>query len=338
MNKSEAELWARNVIERVEEGQPVEDSFVELKGEWPSADSRKDLYKWARQIAAHANSSRGGLILWLIGVDEKRGVIGADYEELANLWPQIEKHFDFWASPRRVFNLNLRTGDQKPVVALLLETDATPYVVNVVVEEGQRSAGVTKEVPWRDGNRTRSANRHELLKMLVPLTTLPHVEVLQGGVALLDQQRRFQATFILYFQIAAQPITIANRSCQIQLKLDGGETYHQLDRRVEFDHIPASKEGDAVLLITNTGAHFLRSGAVILFAEGEPVLTPEELDLLISGNNMSVRIAITPNGSERPLFLQLELEKDPRAQSMKKWVFDTGRAPKKRKPGKVFAL
>lgn len=49
MRKTDIEFWALSIIERVEKGQPVEDSRVELKGDWI------DPKKAARRIAGHAN-------------------------------------------------------------------------------------------------------------------------------------------------------------------------------------------------------------------------------------------------------------------------------------------
>ena len=69
------ESWALRVLERVGNRQSVEDSKVELKAKWP------DPVKAARRIAGHANAARGESILWLIGADEKQGVItGANYQ------------------------------------------------------------------------------------------------------------------------------------------------------------------------------------------------------------------------------------------------------------------
>src|SRR5262249_53745692 len=89
------ETWAIRVIEQVEAKQPYEDARVELKAEWT------DPQKAARQIAGHANAARGEPILWLIGVDKDRGVTGADYNELANWYPQVQSQFDALA-PRLV--------------------------------------------------------------------------------------------------------------------------------------------------------------------------------------------------------------------------------------------
>ena len=78
MKKQDIEYRVLEILERLEKGQPIEDDTVELKAEWP-----KDHFRAARRIAAHANGARGAPILWLIGVDEKKGAVGADFEELS---------------------------------------------------------------------------------------------------------------------------------------------------------------------------------------------------------------------------------------------------------------
>jgi len=69
MKSIELESWAFRVLEQAEKRMPAEDSTVEVKSEWP------DPTKTARRLAGHANASRGEPILWLIGVDEKQGLI-----------------------------------------------------------------------------------------------------------------------------------------------------------------------------------------------------------------------------------------------------------------------
>ena len=78
MKKQDIEFKVLDIIDRLEKGQPIEDDTVELKAEWP-----KDHFRAARRIAAHANSARGEPLLWLIGIDEKAGVVGADFEGLS---------------------------------------------------------------------------------------------------------------------------------------------------------------------------------------------------------------------------------------------------------------
>ena len=88
MRPSQIEMWVLDIVDRIKDGQPIEDSRVELKREWIKPE------KAARRIAGHANAARGDNILWIIGVDEKNGVIGVDYEELSSWYGEAKSCFD----------------------------------------------------------------------------------------------------------------------------------------------------------------------------------------------------------------------------------------------------
>ena len=163
MRPIEIEAWVLRVAEAVKKGLPTEDSRVELKTEWP------DPKKAARQLAGHANAAHGEPILWLIGVDEKTGVVGADRQELSKWWPQVESQFDGLAP--RFDSLNVPV-EGVWVVALLMETDRSPFVVN------NPAAYMDKEVPWREGTRVRSARSADLIRLLQPSEKLPEVDLL----------------------------------------------------------------------------------------------------------------------------------------------------------------
>jgi hypothetical protein len=173
MRPAEIEAWARSVIDQVAGNQPIEDVRVELKSAWI------DPVKAARRLAAHANTAQGANLLWLIGVDEKRGVIGADFNELSDWYPKVRSSFDELTPEVTPLNVPTPSG---MVVALLFQTDRVPYVVKNPQE------GVTQfEVPWRDGNSTRSAHRSELLRLLVPLQNLPALELMQATLDVGDE-------------------------------------------------------------------------------------------------------------------------------------------------------
>jgi hypothetical protein len=84
----------------------------------------------------------------------------------------VEKRFSELA-PSLLADINVPAGTLT-VVALVFETDRSPYVVKVTDDY--------LEVPWRDGTRTRSAKRGELLRILSPLQRRPDVEVLGGSM------------------------------------------------------------------------------------------------------------------------------------------------------------
>jgi hypothetical protein len=160
---AEIEAWARDVLDRVGRHQPIEDARVEVKGTWV------DPVRAARRLAAHANAARGANLLWLIGVDEVQGIVGADRVELSDWHAKVHSEFDELSPDMMPLNVPTPTGT---VVALFFETDRAPYAVR-----NPQGGAVQIEVPWRDGNSTRSAHRSELLRLLVPLENLPVLEL-----------------------------------------------------------------------------------------------------------------------------------------------------------------
>lgn len=174
MRPQQIEAWVLDLVEAVTRGRHVEDDRVEFKSVWP-----EDHSKTARQIAGQANAARSENILWVIGVDEKTGrVLGAGHQELANWWPQVERWFS--EVPPGLASLQVPTPVGKSVVALLLQTDRSPYVVKTP----QSSGAVEREIPWRSGNRTRSASRAETLSSVVAEAVAPQVEVISAVVAI----------------------------------------------------------------------------------------------------------------------------------------------------------
>lgn len=161
------------IAESVLAGRKVEDDRVELKTIWPT-----DFHKTARQIAGHANASRGEPILWIIGLDEgNHQVVANDDPELANWWPQIKRWFNGEAPDPRVLGVHVGVGQQ--VTALQFDTSRAPYVVSTK-DGGQ----VEREVPWRVGNSTRTAHRHEILASLIAEATVPELELVSGRIDL----------------------------------------------------------------------------------------------------------------------------------------------------------
>ena len=152
MSPFEVNSWALSILQQVRSRQPTEDTRVECKALW------LDVKSVARQLAGMANAAKGEPILWLIGVDEKGATIpGTEHRELNNWYPQLVKEFD-GVAPSLLVDLNINI-DEKTVVALLFETTGAPFVIKV--PNTDRLA-----VPWREGTRTRSATRAELIRLL----------------------------------------------------------------------------------------------------------------------------------------------------------------------------
>lgn len=167
MKKNEIEYWALSIIERVNKRQPVEDDRVELKSTWIEPAHA------ARRIAGHANAARGEDILWLIGVDEKDGVKGVDYKDYAKWFSTVASQFDENLAPEGIF-VNV-PYEGSTVLAILFETDRAPYVV-----KNPSGGSIQFEVPWRSNTSTKTANRGQLLQILLPPQNIPKIELLSG--------------------------------------------------------------------------------------------------------------------------------------------------------------
>jgi hypothetical protein len=203
IRQHEIEAWTLSVVERVKSGQPIEDARVELKAEWP------DTEKAARRIAGHANAARGAPILWLIGVNEKTGVVGAQINELATWFPKVESNFDGLAPEHMDLNIPV---DGQTVVALYFETGRAPFVVKNAAYGKKGGGSVELEVPWRDGTSVRSARQSEMVRMLSPLALSPEIEVLAAQLEVVPkhgsngQQMTWELVLLLY--LTAQPGTL----------------------------------------------------------------------------------------------------------------------------------
>jgi hypothetical protein len=169
MKRREIETWALRTIESVEAKHKVEDTNVELKREWI------DPVKAARRLAGHANAARGEPILWLIGVDEEKGVTGAAAQDLSVWLPAVQAEFNGAYPDLQDVSVD---HDGKRVPALCFSTDRAPYVVRNPAFGGTKGEGVRWEVPWRDGTLIRTATRNELLLLLVPNSSKPKVDIL----------------------------------------------------------------------------------------------------------------------------------------------------------------
>jgi hypothetical protein len=178
MKSIELESWALRVLERVEKHVPIEDSRVEIKGEWPDAS------KTVRRLAGHANAARGENILWLIGADETKGVVGANHHELSNWLSQVKAGFESEVPALQDLNITFK---DKTVAALVFDTSRFPYVIKNP-SFGTKGGEFELEVPWREGTAVRSAKRSDLVLMLSPLAKMPKVEILGGAIRFVTVQ------------------------------------------------------------------------------------------------------------------------------------------------------
>jgi hypothetical protein len=209
MLKHQLESWTLDVLDRVTSGNPVEDSRVELKREWPTA------VEAARRIAGHANAAQGEPILWLIGVDERaHSVVGANHTELANWFPSLESQFDDVAPALQELVVPYRGVS---VVALLFETDRAPFLV-----KNPGGGHIDWEVPWREGTKTRSVRRANLVRLLSGITGLPDVELLQASLRASPGDEkdtlRWHLGFTLYISPQSDRLVIPFHRCTAEIR------------------------------------------------------------------------------------------------------------------------
>jgi hypothetical protein len=157
VTSQELEAIARRAAEITNARETFEDNRVELKSIWP-----EPITEMARQLAAQANASGRQEFVWLIGVRQKVGVVGAPARDGAEWLPRLGTSFDQAVLPTLSAHLNL-DFDGKNVVALAWDPHEPPYVVKL--DKGP----VHREVPWREGEMVRTAGRRELLRILEPI-------------------------------------------------------------------------------------------------------------------------------------------------------------------------
>lgn len=185
------EAWALQIVDRVRARHPVEDARVEIKAEWPEP------VKSARRIAGHANAAGGEPILWIIGLDEKTGSVLPAVPDLANAWPPIQMCFEGVAPEIRDVRVPVDGGS---VLALLIETGRAPFVIKNPAYGGSGET-VQLEVPWRSGTSVRSARREDLVRLLVPQTRLPSIEVLHGRALWNTPKQQAPSVDVGYWQV-----------------------------------------------------------------------------------------------------------------------------------------
>ncbi len=179
MRKADIENWVLRVVEQVKAGKPFEDSRVEIKSEWIQKE------KAGRRLAAHANAAHGESILWIVGIDQDKGVVGASYQETADWLSGVASQFDEIVPAVTDINVVI---DGKTVVALLFETDRSPYVVRNPAFGTSQGGPIEWEVPFREASSTRTARRSDLLRILAPLQMLPEMEFLTADLSVREQK------------------------------------------------------------------------------------------------------------------------------------------------------
>jgi hypothetical protein len=172
MRPSEIEYKVLRVLDALRVGAFVEDSLIELKADWSEAG------RAARRIAGACNAARGDPVLWIVGADEKRGILGAPSANPADWWAQVVSQFEGTPPDHSSVTLIVPEG---VVTAFCFLSDRAPFVVKNPAHGSPQAGPVSHEVPWRAATGIRSANRADLLRILVPRAHFPTVDVLSAS-------------------------------------------------------------------------------------------------------------------------------------------------------------
>ncbi len=163
-----------DLVDHVLAGGRIEDDLVECKGQWPDPQNPRS----TRQLAGAANKARGAPILWIIGLDEDAHMLTEVRSvDVADWWPAMSSRFDQQV-PELEHQRVVHVGEGQAVTALRFLTEMSPYVI----KGGGEGEKLDREVPIRDGTRTRSARRDELLRLLVPAVAPPSAQLLSARV------------------------------------------------------------------------------------------------------------------------------------------------------------
>jgi hypothetical protein len=292
------------IVDRVQSGIPIEDSRVELKATWISPQ------KAARRIAGHANAARGAPILWLIGLDEKYGVVGVDHSRFLSWHHKVAACFDGIAP--QVTDLIIPINGSS-IVALVFDTDRAPFVVQNPVFGTQGGGPVQWEIPWREGTAIRSSGRRDLLKLLSPHQSVPVFEVLSGVLnARLDeanpQRLLWQLSLSLYnLTLSDDRIVIPFHKCRASFEIAGQSEWRVFETfliRPPYRVGGFSSSLQAMLSLTIQGT----PDEVFITGPGKLLMEAETHTLELAGltdSAIHLAIVLLPIAADIPLQLQL---------------------------------
>jgi hypothetical protein len=296
------------VFDAVKSGHRVEDGLVELKADWP------DPQRSARRLAGHANSAHGEGILWLIGLDESRGVQPLSDVDLAEWWAQVQTAFDR-VTPI-LTDVVVHTEDG-PIHALFFDTSLSPFVVKNNAYGKPGGGSVECEVPWRDGTAVRSATRSNLIRLLSPVVHLPELEALSASVVLRigdpAANEKYEWNFRLDLYVTPQVGTVVVfpvHRTKLEFSLNGGAS-NPLDSAALTYYAPSRTTFESGLRnVSDTASVETTSSEAIIHLPGR-LHCSGRYAMPVSGMRdglpMRLRYSVHPTHSERAIELEAEL-------------------------------
>jgi hypothetical protein len=215
----------------------------------------------------------------------------------ADWWAVISKRFDE-VFPE-LLHVTVHIDEGKTVAALAFTTDQSPYVITTGAEEGR----VEREVPIRVATATRSARRHDLIRMLAPVVTVPQAFPINVSVRTLIVDKRETYPLML------DALVFFEHSGVGTVMLPA----HQMWARVESDTRPFPFDLPPIdMSISHTGetsepfgVQQTRDGAVVsgpgsLNVVGQGRIEAENLDLLAqAAASLQVRLSFGVAGMDR---------------------------------------
>lgn len=326
MKPHELEAWALDQVARVDAGQPIEDSRVELKGQWPTAMNGA-----ARRLGGHANASAGSPVLWIIGLDENAGVVGAAANDLARWLAQLSAEFEGLA-PELLLSTNVPVDARGTIVALLFDSSRSPYLVRNEVHGSAGGGPVTFEVPYRVGTAVASATRAQVLRILVPASRAPSLEVRSGTLEVSETRTPDElGDRALLWSMALQIYLVPEGEGRIVIP------WHYCSARLRFRHYDLIVQLDTFYLEIPPG----RPSATAQGGPSELVLTgPCTASVLASGlsqwhdaraeSEASVTIGLRPAGALTPAVVDVAFSRDvePGENMLGSWTVGGGRVPR----------
>jgi hypothetical protein len=155
-------------VEALRSGVTPEDDFTECKARWPEKTT-------ARQLAGLANRAAGEPIIYIVGVHDKTGqVTDPGPTDPNDWWAGMRGQFD-QTPPDIIVHMQVFVEAGEAVHAYAFDTSRAPYVV--------KTSGSALDVPYRDSTGTRSAHRHELVRMLLPTVNTPPAVLLHAQLS-----------------------------------------------------------------------------------------------------------------------------------------------------------
>lgn len=303
-------------VDRIRGGQPVEHDLIECKRTWPQE-------KKARQLAGSLNRAGGDPVVYIVGIDEKTGLIHDVSEtDILDWWSQIVPQFDH-TPPELVRHLNIQVGEGgEHVVALAIASDRAPYVVKT------GGANPSLEVPMREGTGTRSARRDELLRLLIPAVTVPQAIVLQAKFyihehfdvpqRLLKPQRMisnarrgdFQSlgTVRIYVEHnGKEPVTFPAHGMRGRVLLDGNVFPLRVRQNPGSKSLHGSRDLTAVQLAQD-GITVSGPGAISVVV-GLPDLDPDDVLWFETTDTLGLEIELDVLHAVKPLRVEVTLQR-----------------------------